>query len=83
MTTDYTITPAPFTAVTFADAFWRPRLETNRRVTLPFNFRKCEETGRIDLLYFYRLCTSASVCSQQSQCFQQRTALGLPIAHPA
>lgn len=48
MTTDYTITPAPFTAVTFADAFWRPRLEINRRVTLPFNFRKCEETGRID-----------------------------------
>jgi DUF1680 family protein len=48
MTTDYTITPAPFTAITFADAFWRPRLETNRRVTLPFNFRKCEETGRID-----------------------------------
>ena len=50
MTTDsdYTITPAPFTAVHFEDAFWRPRLETNRRVTLPFNFRKCEETGRIN-----------------------------------
>lgn len=45
---DYPISPVPFTAVRFDDAFWRPRLETNRAVTLPFNFRKCEETGRID-----------------------------------
>lgn len=45
---DYSIAPIPFSAVSFDDAFWRPRLETNRRVTLPFNFRKCEETGRID-----------------------------------
>lgn len=45
---DYPFTPIPFTDVTFADNFWSPRLETNRRVTLPFNFRKCEETGRID-----------------------------------
>ncbi|MFZ1754441.1 MAG: glycoside hydrolase family 127 protein [Caldilineaceae bacterium] len=45
---DYPITPVPFTVVSFEDAFWQPRLETNRQVTLPFNFRKCEETGRID-----------------------------------
>jgi len=45
---DYPITPIPFIAVRFADAFWRPRLEINRQVTLPFNFKKCEETGRID-----------------------------------
>ncbi|HRJ41432.1 MAG TPA: glycoside hydrolase family 127 protein [Caldilineaceae bacterium] len=45
--TDYPFAPVNFTAVTFADTFWRPRLETNRSVTLPFNFRKCEETGRI------------------------------------
>lgn len=45
---DYPISPVPFTAVRFDDAFWRPRLETNRAVTLPFNFHKCEETGRID-----------------------------------
>ncbi|RME59739.1 MAG: glycoside hydrolase family 127 protein, partial [Caldilineae bacterium] len=30
------------------DPFWTPRLEINRTVTLPYNFRKCEETGRID-----------------------------------
>ncbi|MBI3959405.1 MAG: glycoside hydrolase family 127 protein [Chloroflexi bacterium] len=45
---DYPFTPIPFTDVTFTDNFWAPRLQTNRRVTLPFNFRKCEETGRID-----------------------------------
>ena len=30
------------------DAFWAPRIETNRAVTIPFAFQKCEETGRID-----------------------------------
>ncbi len=45
---DYPIRPAPFTQVMFRDTFWAPRLETNRTVTLPHNFRKCEETGRID-----------------------------------
>src|SRR4030067_2500985 len=38
----------PFTEVSFADEFWTPRLETNRKVTLPYDFKKCEETGRID-----------------------------------
>jgi DUF1680 family protein len=28
--------------------FWAPRLETNRLVTIPFAFKKSEETGRID-----------------------------------
>ena len=37
----------PFTKVTITDAFWSPRIETNRKVTIPFDFRKCEETGRI------------------------------------
>lgn len=43
----YARTPVPFTDVSIADAFWRPRLDTNRQVTLPYCFRKCEETGRI------------------------------------
>ena len=45
---DYPVRPVPFTAVHLEDAFWRPRLETNRTVTLPFAFRQCEQTGRID-----------------------------------
>jgi hypothetical protein len=45
---DYPIQPVPFTAVRVQDEFWQPRLETNRAVTIPYAFRRCEETGRID-----------------------------------
>jgi len=34
--------------VSVEDGFWLPRLETNREVTIPYAFKKCEETGRID-----------------------------------
>jgi len=44
---DYPIQPVPFTSVHLQDDFWTPRLETNRQVTLPYNFKKCEETGRL------------------------------------
>jgi DUF1680 family protein len=42
-----TITPVPFTAVKITDAFWAPRIETNRTVTIPACFKQCESTGRI------------------------------------
>ena len=45
---DYPIRPVPFTEVKIADDFWAPRIETNRTVTIPYAFGKCEETGRID-----------------------------------
>jgi DUF1680 family protein len=45
---DYPVKPVPFTEVHFNDAFWAPRIETNRTVTIPFAFQKCEETGRVD-----------------------------------
>jgi DUF1680 family protein len=48
LTKDYPIKPVPFTAVKLADGFWAPRIETNRTVTIPAIFKKCEETGRID-----------------------------------
>ncbi len=41
------LTPVPFTDVRFRDAFWAPRLETNRTVTIPHDFAMCEKTGRI------------------------------------
>ncbi len=44
---DYPIQPVPFTDVTVSSGFWYPRMETNRRVTIPYDFKKCEETGRI------------------------------------
>jgi DUF1680 family protein len=46
--TDYSIRPAAFTDVQITEDFWLPRLETNRTVTIPFAFKKSEETGRID-----------------------------------
>lgn len=45
---DYPIQPVAFTEVQITDGFWLPRMETNRTVTIPFAFKKCEETGRID-----------------------------------
>jgi DUF1680 family protein len=41
------LNPVPFTHVTFNDAFWAPRIETNRTASLPHIYRKLEETGRI------------------------------------
>src|SRR5437016_4333207 len=46
---DYPVKPVPFTAVHVTDGFWAPRIETNRKVTIPFAFQKDEETGRIGL----------------------------------
>ena len=45
---DYTYKEVPFTDVHFTDNLWLPRIETIRNVTVPFAFRKCEETHRID-----------------------------------
>jgi DUF1680 family protein len=44
---DYPINPVSFTKVKIEDKFWFSRLETNRKVTIPYAFEKCEETGRI------------------------------------
>ena len=45
---DYPRQPVPFTAIRLTDRFWLPRLQLNRSVTIPHNFRQCETTGRID-----------------------------------
>jgi DUF1680 family protein len=44
---DYPAAPVPFTGVHLTDAFWAPRLETNRTVTIPHIFKESEDTGRI------------------------------------
>ena len=44
---DYNVKPVPFSKVSVQDSFWTPRLETSRKVTIPYAFDKCEETGRI------------------------------------
>ena len=44
---DYPVTPVSFTDVKFTDSFWQKRLETNRKVTIEYDFQKCRETGRL------------------------------------
>ncbi len=44
---DYPYQPVTFTSVHFSDNFWLPRLETNRKTTIPFALEQSEETGRI------------------------------------
>jgi DUF1680 family protein len=44
---DYALTPVCFAAVRFDDGLWAQRLKTNREVTVWYDFRKCEQTGRI------------------------------------
>ncbi|HEY4195773.1 MAG TPA: glycoside hydrolase family 127 protein [Mucilaginibacter sp.] len=44
---DYPIQPVPFTSVKLSDHFWTSRIETNRTVTIPASFARCESTGRV------------------------------------
>ena len=44
---DYPIQALDFTKVTLQDHFWTPRIETNRLVTIPTSFARCESTGRV------------------------------------
>lgn len=44
---DYPIAPVPFTDVKIHDGFWRSRIETNRKVTVRYCFKQCEDTQRI------------------------------------
>ena len=45
---DYPIQPVPFTQVRVDDAFWAPKIEVNREVTIPYVLRMCREHGRIN-----------------------------------
>ena len=42
--------PPPLKAVTIDDNFWSERRRVNRDVTLPAEYRQCEQTGRIEAL---------------------------------
>ena len=45
---EYPIRPVPFKQVHVSDAFWAPRMEINRTVSIPTAFDQCERTGRIE-----------------------------------
>jgi DUF1680 family protein len=42
--------PLGLTDVTVDDRFWRPRIETNRSVTVPIEYEQCRKTQRIKAL---------------------------------
>ncbi|RYY19543.1 MAG: glycoside hydrolase family 127 protein, partial [Sphingobacteriaceae bacterium] len=44
---DYAIQPVTITHVKLEDRFWSPKIETNRTVTIPASFARCENTGRV------------------------------------
>ncbi|MDH3650867.1 MAG: glycoside hydrolase family 127 protein, partial [Saprospiraceae bacterium] len=49
---DYPIRPVDFTQVQLKEGFWKSRVTTATKVTIPYAFKKCEETGRIDNFKF-------------------------------
>jgi hypothetical protein len=63
---DYPTTSVPFTDVTFTDAFWAPRLETVRTVTIPAAFKQCELTGRIKNFEIAGGLAEGAFCSRYS-----------------
>jgi DUF1680 family protein len=44
---DYPVHSVSFTQVKLTDKFWLPKIETNRTVTIPASFERCENTGRV------------------------------------
>ncbi len=45
---DYRIQPVAFTSVQVNDAFWKPKMDVNATVTIPYVLQKCRENGRVD-----------------------------------
>jgi DUF1680 family protein len=50
--TNYPISPVDFTKVKVTSGLWNDRIDTVTSVTIPFAFKKCEETGRVDNFIF-------------------------------
>jgi DUF1680 family protein len=44
----YPLTAVPLTAVSVSDSFWAPKIDINRRVTIPHILKENEDTGRVD-----------------------------------
>ena len=40
--------PVSFRQVKMTDSFWAPRIQTNRKETIPYIYDQCKATGRID-----------------------------------
>ncbi len=45
---DYAVQPVVFTKVHLQDRFWRPKIDVNAHVTIPYILQMCRRHGRID-----------------------------------
>src|SRR5436189_1764029 len=45
---DYPIQPVAFTHVHVNDNFWKPKMQVNADVTIPYILKMCKQHGRID-----------------------------------
>lgn len=45
---DYPTRPLPLSTIRLTDAFWSRRVKLNHEVTIPYLFKQCEKTGRIE-----------------------------------
>ncbi len=62
-TPDDPVRPVPFTEVQLRDNFWRNRLETVRKVTIPYAFGQYESTGRLRNFYIAAGVAEGSFCT--------------------
>lgn len=61
---DYPIQAIPFYEVQMEDAFWKPRMETARKVTLPATLKKNQETFRVKQFEVAAGRTTGEICTQ-------------------
>ncbi len=61
---DYPIKEVNFKEVQLTDNFWEPRIITNRDVTIPYGFKMCEQTGRVDNFMIAAGMKKGQFCSQ-------------------
>ena len=62
--TTYPVKPIPFTDVKITDHFWAPRIETVRKVTIPYALQQCEQTGRVKNFEIAGGSTEGAFCTQ-------------------
>ena len=61
---DYPIQPVPFTHVHVTDHFWKPKMEVNAGITIPYILKMCKEHGRIDNFLAAAGKRENKICSQ-------------------
>ncbi len=61
---DYPIQTVIFTQVKLSDQFWLPKIEINRKVTIPTSFARCESTGRVNNYFVMAAQKKGKFCTK-------------------